>query len=88
VLATPAIGLVLLLLLRAGQPHLLWLQNLAGFAGVLLFVVPPPAPLMQNQRQTPVRDLAILAGSVSKIHEDCWGSAMSATALCITANSP
>jgi len=54
VLATPAIGL---LLLRAGLLRLLWLQNLAGFAGVLLFVVPPLAPLMQNQRQTPVGGL-------------------------------
>ncbi len=69
VLATAAIALVLLLL-RAGTPRLLWLPNLAGFAGVLLFVVPPLAPLMQDQRQTPVRDLAVLAGRVSKSNED------------------
>ncbi len=65
VLAAAALGLVLLLL-RPGAPQALWLPNLLGFVGVLLFVVPALAPLMENQRQRPVRELAEQAGRLAR----------------------
>jgi hypothetical protein len=68
VLGASAIGFVLLLL-RPGQPRLLWLPNLAGFLGVLLLVVPGLAPLMESERQHPLRELAVLAGRTARSGE-------------------
>jgi hypothetical protein len=63
VLAAAAVGVIGLLLSRNRQ-ELVWLPNLLGFLGVLLFVVPGLAPLMESQRQRPVRELAELAGKL------------------------
>jgi 4-amino-4-deoxy-L-arabinose transferase-like glycosyltransferase len=63
VLGAAALGLIALLLNRRRE-ELVWLPNLLGFLGVLLFVVPGLAPLMESQRQRPVRELAVLAGKL------------------------
>jgi 4-amino-4-deoxy-L-arabinose transferase-like glycosyltransferase len=60
-LAAAALALVLQLS-RSGLPQRLWLPNLVAFAGVLLLVVPGLAPLMERERQQPVREVAALAG--------------------------
>ncbi|MCP9915435.1 ArnT family glycosyltransferase [Cyanobium sp. ATX 6F1] len=60
-LAAAALAMVVRLS-RGGPPQALWLPNLAAFAGVLLLVVPGLAPLMERERQQPVREVAALAG--------------------------
>jgi 4-amino-4-deoxy-L-arabinose transferase-like glycosyltransferase len=56
-------------LLRRGPLQHLWLPDVAAFAGVLLLVVPGLAPLMERERQQPVRELAVLAGQLARPQE-------------------
>jgi 4-amino-4-deoxy-L-arabinose transferase-like glycosyltransferase len=65
-LALPLLGAALALLLLVaregrGLPWL-WAPNLAGFLAVLALVVPGLAPLMDRERQLPIRELARVAG--------------------------
>jgi len=69
VLAVAAVGFFSLLV-QKGSPRCFWAPNLLGFAGLLLLVVPGLAPLMQAQRQQPLKDLAVLAGQVSEPNEE------------------
>ncbi len=63
-LAVAAFAMVVQLLRRGPLQHL-WLPDAAAFAGVLLLVVPGLAPLMERERQQPVRELAVLAGQLA-----------------------
>ncbi|MCP9799414.1 glycosyltransferase family 39 protein [Synechococcus sp. RedBA-s] len=71
ILAAAAIALVALLL-RPGQPRSLWLPDLAAMLLLLALVVPPLAPLMESQRQRPVRELAERAGELAAPGEPLW----------------
>ncbi|MCT0219708.1 glycosyltransferase family 39 protein [Synechococcus sp. CS-1329] len=71
ILAGGAAGL-LLLLLRPGRPRALWLPDLAAMLLLLALVVPPLAPLMESQRQRPVRELAERAGELAAPGEPLW----------------
>jgi 4-amino-4-deoxy-L-arabinose transferase-like glycosyltransferase len=55
-----AAGALVLLLCRAGQGWL-WLPNAAGFAATLALVIPVLVPLIDRERQLPIRTLARLA---------------------------
>lgn len=71
ILAGSAIALVVLLL-RAGRPRALWLPDLAAMLLLLTLVVPTLAPLMETQRQRPVRELAERAGQLAGAGEPLW----------------
>jgi 4-amino-4-deoxy-L-arabinose transferase-like glycosyltransferase len=71
ILAGTALGLIALLL-RPGRPRALWLPNLLGFLLLLAAVVPGLAPLMEAQRQRPVRLLAERAGQLAGPSEPLW----------------
>jgi 4-amino-4-deoxy-L-arabinose transferase-like glycosyltransferase len=71
ILAGSAIGL-LVLLLRPGRPRALWLPDLAAMLLLMAVVVPPLAPLMETQRQRPVRELAERAGQLAAPGEPLW----------------
>ncbi|WP_255142568.1 glycosyltransferase family 39 protein [Synechococcus sp. EJ6-Ellesmere] len=71
ILAGSAIALVVLLL-RAGKPRALWLPDLAAMLLLLALVVPPLAPLMETQRQRPVRELAEQAVELAAPGEPLW----------------
>ncbi len=55
-------ALVTLALLLQGRRRWLWLPDLGGFLAVLLLVVGPLAPLLDRERQSPLRELQRLAG--------------------------
>ena len=59
-LALTALALLLLLLRRRDPAALawLWLPNAAGFAALLALLVPTLIPLMDRERQLPIRQLA------------------------------
>lgn len=59
-------------LLIRGRGQLVWLPNLAGFVALLAFVVAPLAPLLDRERQLPLRQLQVLAGSVLRTGEPLW----------------
>ncbi len=70
VLAATALALFLQLG-RRGE-RLLWLPNLLGFLAILALVVPPLAPLLDRQRQLPLRDLARQARRQALADEPLW----------------
>ena len=59
-------------LLIRGRSQLVWLPNLAGFLALLAFVVAPLAPLLDRERQLPLRQLQVLAGSALRAGEPLW----------------
>ena len=66
-----AIGLVLLLQ-RPKACHWLWVPNLAGFLAVLALVIAPLAPLLDRERQLPLRQLASRARELALPQEPLW----------------
>ena len=61
-----------LLLLRPGGHRWLWTPTLAGFLAILALVVAPLAPLLDRQRQLPLRLLAREAHRRALPHEPLW----------------
>ncbi len=59
-------------LLVLGRSQQQWLPNLAGFLALLAFVVGPLAPLLDRERQLPLRELQILAGRQTRTAEPLW----------------
>jgi len=59
-------------LLLRGRSQRVWLPNLASFLALLTFVVAPLAPLLDRERQQPLRQLQALAGSQSRAAEPLW----------------
>lgn len=70
-LALVALALVLLLR-RPGGGRWLWLPNLAGFLLLLPLVIAPLAPLLDRERQLPLRQLAGLARQQAQPGEPLW----------------
>ncbi len=52
---------LLLMLLRSAPSRWLWAPSLAGFLAVLALVIAPLAPLLDRERQLPLRQMARLA---------------------------
>ena len=64
-----AIGLVIVLLRGAGGLNWLWLPNAGWLAGVLALVLPVLVPLVDRERQLPIRTLARLAAEQARADE-------------------
>ncbi|MEA5424772.1 ArnT family glycosyltransferase [Synechococcus sp. CCY9202] len=65
-------ALVGLALMLGRRNDWIWLPNLAGFLAVLFGVVAPLGPLLDRERQLPLRELQQLAGSQSRPDEPLW----------------
>lgn len=66
-------ALALVLLLRRGDgERWLWAPPLAGFLAILAFVVGPLAPLLDRERQLPLRQLAREAQRLARPGEPLW----------------
>jgi len=66
-------SLALVALLRQPQRHRwLWIPDLAGFLAILALVVAPLAPLLDRERQLPLRELAVLARREAQPEEPLW----------------
>jgi 4-amino-4-deoxy-L-arabinose transferase-like glycosyltransferase len=70
-LSLAALAMVLLLI-RPERRRWLWLPDLAGFLAVLALVVAPLAPLLDRERQLPLRQLARQARSAAQPDEPLW----------------
>ncbi len=70
-LALASLALVLLLR-RPGGGRWLWVPDLAGFLAVLALVVAPLGPLLDRERQLPLRQLAVLAHQRAEPGEPLW----------------
>ena len=70
-LALAAVAMVLLLI-RPERRRWLWLPDLAGFLAVLALVVAPLAPLLDRERQLPLRQLAREARDATRSGEPLW----------------
>jgi hypothetical protein len=70
-LALAALALVLLLR-RPGGGRWLWLPDLLGFLALLPLVIAPLAPLLDRERQLPLRQLAALASQQARPDEPLW----------------
>lgn len=71
ILLAAALALVVLLL-RPGGRKWLWVPDLMGFLAVLALVIAPLAPLMDQQRQRPLRTLARAASLEALPGEPLW----------------
>ena len=71
ILAASALALVWLLRQQGGEGRL-WQPNLLGFLAILALVVPPLAPLLDRERQLPLRQLASQARSQALADEPLW----------------
>ncbi|MFM7267515.1 MAG: ArnT family glycosyltransferase [Cyanobium sp.] len=71
VLALMALALVLLLR-RPAADGLLWTPSLIGFLALLALVITPLAPLLDKQRQLPLRQLARDARLAARPNEPLW----------------
>jgi 4-amino-4-deoxy-L-arabinose transferase-like glycosyltransferase len=70
-LALAALALVALLRQPARRPWL-WVPDLAVFLASLALVVAPRAPLLDRERQLPLRELAVLARREAQVDEPLW----------------
>ncbi|MFM7315002.1 MAG: ArnT family glycosyltransferase [Cyanobium sp.] len=70
-LALGAIACVVLLL-QSDRRRWLWLPNMATFLAILSLVIAPLAPLLDRERQLPIRQLSIAAREASQPHEPLW----------------
>ncbi|KAF0652511.1 PMT family glycosyltransferase, 4-amino-4-deoxy-L-arabinose transferase [Cyanobium sp. Copco_Reservoir_LC18] len=68
-LGLTALALLLLLLLRPKATDWLWLPSLAGFLAVLGLVIAPLAPLLDRERQVPLRQMARTAQAAARPEE-------------------
>ena len=71
-LALSSLAVVLLLVRRQGEERWLWLPNLLGFLAILALVLPPLAPLLDRERQLPLRELARQARRQARSGEPLW----------------
>ena len=60
---------LLVLLLRPGASDWLWLPSLAGFLAVLGLVIAPLAPMLDRERQVPLRQMARAAQAAARPDE-------------------
>jgi 4-amino-4-deoxy-L-arabinose transferase-like glycosyltransferase len=58
--------------LALGRSAQVWIPNLAGFLALLAFVVAPLAPLLDRERQLPLRQLQARAGREQRPDEPLW----------------
>lgn len=59
-------------LLARGRSAQVWVPNLAGFLALLTLVVAPLAPLLDRERQEPLRQLQVRAGAEERPDEPLW----------------
>lgn len=59
-------------LLARGRSAQVWVPNVAGFLALLTVVVAPLAPLLDRERQLPLRQLQAQAGAEERPHEPLW----------------
>lgn len=72
-LAASAVALLVLLVQRRGSLRAwLWVPNLAGFLAILALVIAPLAPLLDRERQLPIRSLARSAREAARSGEPLW----------------
>lgn len=71
-LVLAAMAITSWVVLARGRSAQVWLPNLAGFLALLAFVVAPLAPLLDRERQLPLRQLQARAGSELRPHEPLW----------------
>ena len=62
----------LLLLRRSALRRWLWVPNLAGFLAIVALVIAPLAPLLDRERQLPIRQLARTARLAARAEEPLW----------------
>jgi 4-amino-4-deoxy-L-arabinose transferase-like glycosyltransferase len=62
----------LLLWRRSALRRWLWVPNLAGFLAILALVIAPLAPLLDRERQLPIRLLARTAREAARAAEPLW----------------
>ncbi len=62
----------LLLWRRSTLRRWLWVPNLAGFLAILALVIAPLAPLLDRERQLPIRLLARTAREAARASEPLW----------------
>lgn len=65
-------AVALALLLRSRHSDLVWAPNLFGFLTILALVVAPLAPLLDRERQLPLRELAREAARQARHAEPLW----------------
>ena len=71
-LVLTATALACWVLLARGRSAQVWVPNLAGFLALLAFVVAPLAPLLDRERQLPLRQLQARAGMELRPDEPLW----------------
>jgi 4-amino-4-deoxy-L-arabinose transferase-like glycosyltransferase len=71
-LVLAAMALVCWWLLARGRSAQVWVPNLAGFLALLAFVIAPLAPLLDRERQLPLRQIQALAGAQTRPAEPLW----------------
>ncbi len=70
-LGLTAVALAIVLWRRSARPWL-WLPSLAGFLAILALVVAPLGPLLDRERQLPLRLLARQASNAALVGEPLW----------------
>ncbi len=72
VLLALAAGALAVLLRQEERRRWLWVPDLAAFLAILAVVVAPLAPLLDRERQLPLRELAVLARRQARSDEPLW----------------
>ncbi len=71
-LVLAAMAMTSWVVLARGRGAQVWVPNLAGFLALLAFVVAPLAPLLDRERQLPLRQLQTRAGNELRPNEPLW----------------
>jgi len=71
-LGATAMAMVLLLISDPSRRRWLWATNLVGFLAILALVIAPLAPLLDRERQLPLRRIAAEARRLARPSEPLW----------------